>query len=139
MKTEPSNTYVIYFDGVCNLCNNSIQYVIRNDSKNLFQFASLQSEYAKMALGSKMIDLGNLESIILETPDGKIYKRSSAALRIASKLKFPINLFAIFIVVPKAIRDAVYNYIGKNRYKWFGKQEKCMIPTPDLKEKFLDK
>ncbi|WP_228851496.1 thiol-disulfide oxidoreductase DCC family protein [Aegicerativicinus sediminis] len=139
MKTEPNNTYVIYFDGVCNLCNNSIQYVIRNDSKNLFQFASLQSEYAKMALGSKMIDLGNLESIILETPDGKIYKRSSAALRIASKLKFPINLFAIFIVVPKAIRDAVYNYIGKNRYKWFGKQEKCMIPTPDLKEKFLDK
>ena len=138
MKTEPNNTYVIYFDGVCNLCNNSIQYVIRNDSKNLFQFASLQSEYAKMALGSKRIDLDNLESIILETPDGKIYKRSSAALRIASKLKFPINLFAIFIVVPKAIRDAVYNYIGKNRYKWFGKQEKCMIPTPDLKEKFLD-
>lgn len=138
MKTKENGKYVIYFDGVCNLCNSSIQFVIKHDKNDHFRFASLQSDFAKTALGKENIDSDDMESIILETADGKIYKRSSAVLRIASKLGFPINWLSIFLVVPKFIRDGVYRYIGRNRYKWFGKQDNCMIPTPELTKKFLD-
>lgn len=128
----------VYFDGVCNLCNSSIQWIIKRDPKAHFRFAALQSD-AGVELRKRISSNGkiDLESVLLEE-DGKVYDRSTAALRIARKLSGLWPLMYIFIIVPKFIRDAVYNFIGRNRYKWFGKQESCWVPTPDLKARFLD-
>jgi predicted DCC family thiol-disulfide oxidoreductase YuxK len=126
---------VIFFDGVCNLCNGAVQFTIERDPKNIFRFASLQSEYAKTALTPFNISYQELDSFIL-LENGKVYKRSTAALRVAKKLNGLWPLLYGFIIVPRFIRDAVYNYVGKNRYKWFGKQESCWVPTPELKSKF---
>jgi predicted DCC family thiol-disulfide oxidoreductase YuxK len=126
---------VIFFDGVCNLCNGAVQFTIERDPKNIFRFASLQSEYAKTALTPFNISYQELDSFIL-LENGKVYKRSTAALHVAKKLNGLWPLLYGFIIVPRFIRDAVYNYVGKNRYKWFGKQESCWVPTPELKSKF---
>lgn len=131
------NKQLILFDGICNLCNSSVQYVIKNDKDNLFLFAPLQSETGKKILEKHNIDTSNTDSIILYTSQHKLYFKSSAALKIASKLKFPNNLLAVFLIVPVFIRDRVYNYIAKNRYKWYGKRNDCMIPTEKIKAKFL--
>lgn len=127
---------VIFFDGICNLCSAAVQFTIERDSKNMFRFASLQSEYAKENLMPFNIVPENLDSFIL-LENGKVYVRSTAALRVARKLNGLWPLLYAFIIVPRFIRDAVYNFIAKNRYKWYGKQESCWIPTPELKEKFL--
>lgn len=127
---------VIFFDGLCNLCNGAVQFTIERDKQNLFRFASLQSAYAAEKLTPFNIASENLDSFIL-LENGRVYLRSSAALRVAKKLNGLWPLLYGFIIVPGFIRDAVYNYIAKNRYKWFGKQESCWIPTPELKSKFL--
>jgi len=127
---------VILFDGLCNLCNEAVQFTIERDKQNLFRFASLQSDYAAEKIASFYIVPQNLESFIL-LEDDKVYLRSTAALRVAKKLSGLWPLLYGFIIVPRFIRDAVYNYIAKNRYKWFGKQESCWVPTPELKKKFL--
>ncbi|MFD0940667.1 thiol-disulfide oxidoreductase DCC family protein [Pedobacter boryungensis] len=127
---------VIFFDGVCNLCNGAVQFTIKRDSNNIFRFASLQSEYAAEKIAPFNITPENLDSFIL-LEDDKVYQRSTAALRVVKKLGGLWPLLYGFIIIPRFIRDAVYNYIAKNRYKWFGKQESCWVPTPDLKEKFL--
>lgn len=126
---------VVFFDGVCNLCSESVQFIIRHDKKAKFRFASLQSDYATTELAGTT--LKNLDSIVLKQ-DGKIYTRSSAALRIASGLSFPTNLLYVFMIVPPFIRNFVYDQIAKNRYKWFGKKDACWLPTPELKSRFLD-
>ena len=133
----PNDKQLILFDGVCNLCNNSVQYVIKRDKKNLFMFAPLQSETGKSIIETYAIDTANTDSILLYVPGKGIYTRSSAALRIASKLTFPTNVLTIFRIVPSFISNLVYNFIAKNRYKWYGKRAHCMIPTPQLKDKFL--
>ena len=127
---------VILFDGLCNLCNEAVQFTIERDKQNLFRFASLQSDYATEKIAPFNIVLQNLESFIL-LEDDKVYLRSTAALRVAKKLSGLWPLLYGFIIVPRFIRDAVYNYIAKNRYKWFGKQESCWVPTPELKSKFI--
>lgn len=126
----------IFFDGVCNLCNGAVQFVIERDKNNVFRFASLQSDYAAKTITPFAIDPENLASFIL-LENGKVYQRSTAALRVAKKLSGLWPLLYAFIIVPPFIRDAVYNYIAKNRYKWFGKQESCWVPTLALREKFL--
>jgi predicted DCC family thiol-disulfide oxidoreductase YuxK len=126
---------VIFFDGFCNLCNSSVQFVIERDPKNIFRFASLQSDYAQEKIVPFHISPEDLDSFILLEND-KVYQRSTAALRVALKLTGLWPLLYVFIIVPPFIRNAVYNYIGKNRYKWFGKQESCWVPTPELKSKF---
>ncbi len=125
----------VFFDGVCNLCSGSVQFIIKHDKRDHFRFASLQGHYAATHLHDR--DIRHVDSIILEQ-DGKIYKRSSAALRIARKLAFPYNLLYGFIVIPPFIRNMVYDVIARNRYKWFGKKEACWLPSPALKAKFLD-
>lgn len=129
---------VIFFDGVCNLCNSSINYVIRHDESHRYKFASLQSNFAKETLKDASINKKELESIVLLTSEGKIYSKSTAALKVASHLGFPRNIMSIFLIIPNFIRNWVYDFIARNRYKWFGKKDSCMIPTPELKDKFID-
>ncbi|MGB6267370.1 MAG: DCC1-like thiol-disulfide oxidoreductase family protein [Olleya sp.] len=134
----PKNKKLILFDGVCNLCNSSVQYVIKNDKKNLFLFAPLQSETGQKIINHFNLDTSKIDSILLYSEDNDITYKSTAALKIAAKLGFPRNLLIVFLIVPTFIRNWVYDYIAKNRYKWFGKREECMIPNQNLKEKFLN-
>ncbi len=138
MNVLPQHKKLVLFDGVCNLCNSSVLYIIKRDKKNIFMFAPLQSEIGKQLVNTYNIDTNKVDSILLYEPNKGISSRSTAALKIASKLKFPVSSLSIFFIIPAFIRNWVYNYIAKNRYKWYGKKESCMIPTPELKAKFLD-
>lgn len=134
----PSHKKLILFDGVCNLCNSSVQYVIKHDKKNMFMFTALQSEAGQQIIKEYKIDTNKTDSILLYTPEQGVVSKSTAALKIASRLGFPQNLMTVFFIVPPFIRNWVYDYIAKNRYKWYGKKESCWIPTPELKSKFLE-
>lgn len=132
-----SNQPIILFDGVCNLCNSSVQYVIKHDPEGIFKFASLQGETGQQLLKQFALPANNMNSFIL-IQDNRAYTKSTAALTVARQLKGFATLLYGFIIVPAFIRNAVYNFIAKNRYKWFGKQETCMIPTSALKSRFLN-
>ena len=134
----PNNKKLILFDGVCNLCNSSVQFIIKHDKINTFLFAALQSDAGKQIIKEFHIDTHKTDSILLYTPEKGVNYKSTAALKIAGHLGFPINVISVFIVIPVFIRNWIYDYIAKNRYKWYGKKEQCMIPTPKLKSKFLD-
>lgn len=127
---------IILFDGVCNLCNGVVTYIIKRDKKNVFKFAALQSEIGAQLIAKFNIDTEKVDSIILIDGE-KQYEKSSAALHIAKHLSGAYPLLFGFMVVPRFIRDSVYDYVARNRYKWFGKKESCMIPTAELKSKFL--
>lgn len=127
---------IILFDGVCNLCNNSVNFVIRHDKTDRFRFASLQSEAATHLAAQYHTSFENLSSFIL-IEEGKVYRRSTAALRVARHLGFPYYALYLLIILPPFLRDAIYNQVSRNRYRWFGKKEACMVPTPALRSKFL--
>lgn len=127
---------VVLFDGVCNFCEGSVRFIIDRDPKGIFRFASLQSEVGKRLAEEQGADASSLNTMML-VEGGTLYKRSSAALHIARRLRFPWFLAWIFIVVPPFIRDAAYNILARNRYKWFGEKDACMIPTPEIRERFL--
>lgn len=127
---------VILFDGVCNLCNWFVRFVISRDKKNRFVFASLQSVEAKELL-TDFDSSNDLKTVVLIEKD-VIYTRSTAALRICRKLSGAWPILYGFIIIPIFIRNAVYSFIARNRYHWFGKKDHCMIPTPELQKKFLD-
>jgi len=133
LSSNKMNKSVVLFDGVCNLCNASI----KRDGEARFQFASLQSSYAASLFRKLNFDSNGVDSIVLYE-NGNLYVRSTAALKIAKNLSGLWKLLYIFIIVPAFIRDVVYDFIAKNRYKWFGKKEYCVVPTPDLKERFID-
>jgi len=124
---------VILFDGVCNLCTGSVQFVIERDSRKQFRFASLQSPIAEKLLGRR----DDLESMVL-VQDGEIYRKSTAALLIAKRLDGLWPLLAAFLVMPRFLRDAVYDWIGRRRYRMFGKRDACWVPNAELAERFLD-
>lgn len=128
---------IILFDGVCNLCNGSVQFIIKRDKKRVFRYAALQSDVASKELSTRNEAITNIESVILIDGDS-VYYRSDAALRIAKHLGSAWPLMQFFLIIPRFARDGLYNFIGRNRYKWFGKQESCMIPTSELKGLFLD-
>ncbi len=132
-----SDHYIVLFDGVCNLCNSSVQFIIKRDKKKQFLFASLQGKFGQEFLKKNNLPADNFNSFIL-LEDEKIFIRSSGALRMLKHLGGGLSLLYGFIIVPKFVRDAVYNLIAKNRYKWFGKKEECWLPTPDLKARFLN-
>ncbi len=128
---------VILFDGVCTMCSASVKWVIRRDRKQRFRFASLQSEFARAALARLAPGAALPDSIVL-LESGRVRTRSDAAIRIARLLGFPWCLGAAFRVVPPVLRDALYSWVARHRYKWFGKQDACMVPTPALRARFLD-
>lgn len=127
---------IILFDGVCNLCNNSVVFIVKRDNKDVFRFAALQSEAGQELVNKFSIDTTQLDSIILIEGE-KYSSKSTAALRISKHLSGAYPLLYAFIILPVFLRNFIYDIIAKNRYKWFGKKDACMIPTQQLKSKFL--
>jgi len=127
---------IILFDGVCNLCSASVRFVIKRDSKKIFRFASLQSEFAKKIILANNIS-DSIRTIVL-LKGNKTYLRSDAALEISKDLNGLWPLLYFFKIIPQFVRDAVYNFISQHRYKWFGKTDECWLPTPDLSARFVD-
>ncbi|SHI39762.1 thiol-disulfide oxidoreductase DCC family protein [Aquimarina spongiae] len=129
---------IILFDGVCNLCNGAINFIIKRDKHKVFVYASLQSEIGQKLIAERNINTQEIDSILLIDPGVAYYHKSTAALQIAKHLKGGYPLLSVFLILPTFLRDWVYDIIARNRYKWFGKKDSCMIPTPELKALFID-
>ena len=136
MNSNQNQKAIVLFDGVCNFCNSSVNFIIKHDKKDHFRFTPLQSEKGKMLLQAFNENGKGLDSLVL-IENNKLYKRSTASLKIAKQLSGPYFLLYVFIIIPSSLRDPAYNFIAKNRYKWFGKKDVCMIPTPAVKDKFI--
>ncbi len=132
-----NNNKIILFDGVCNLCNRAVQFIIKHDKKDVFRYAPLQSGIGEQLVKERKIDTSAVDSIILIEPNIAYYTKSSAALEIGKSFGGGYKLLAIFEWIPRVIRDKIYDIVARKRYKWFGRQERCMVPTPELKAKFL--
>ncbi len=130
------NHKIILFDGVCNLCNRSVTYVIKRDTKDRFRFAPFQDEAGQRLIAKYNIDRAKTDSIVL-IDSGKVYIKSTAAIRISRYLGGGYPLLYGFMIIPNFIRNWVYDYVARNRYKWYGKKDSCMVPTPELQSKFL--
>ncbi|MBB5323097.1 putative DCC family thiol-disulfide oxidoreductase YuxK [Anoxybacillus tepidamans] len=126
---------IILFDGVCNLCHASVQFIIQRDPQEVFRFASLQSNVGQTL--AQKLSLPSVDSVIL-LEGNRYYTKSSAALRICRQLTGFWGILYIFMIVPKPFRDLIYDWIANHRYQWFGKRESCLIPTPHIRERFLD-
>lgn len=131
------NSNIVLFDGVCNLCNSSVNFIIDRDKKNMFRFASIQSNAGKEILNKAGIKKQDELKTIVLVKKGKTYTKSSAILNIVNDFGGFWKLLYVFIIIPPPIRDFFYNVISKNRYKWFGKTDSCRMPDANLKEKFL--
>lgn len=129
---------IVFFDGVCNLCNDAVQFIIRHDKNCVFRFTSLQSNFAKSLLNKYHVEIAEPPQSILLLRSGKISGESSAVFRIAQKLDGRWKLLSLLLILPRFVADAVYRFVAHNRYTWFGKREVCMVPTQELKERFLD-
>jgi predicted DCC family thiol-disulfide oxidoreductase YuxK len=131
---------VVLFDGVCNLCNGFVQFVIPRDPDGYFQFAALNSEAAARVLSTtrEARHGGPLVDSIMLVEDGVVYVRSAAALRIARRLGFPWVLGYALMIVPRPLRDAIYDLVARRRYRWFGRRETCMVAGPGVRDRFLD-
>jgi predicted DCC family thiol-disulfide oxidoreductase YuxK len=127
---------VILFDGVCNFCNAGINFIIKQDKKKLFRFAALQSDAGQKILEKYNLPKEAFASFVL-IDEGRVYQKSSAGLRVYGKLPWYWKWTQTFWITPPFVRNAVYDFIAKNRYKWFGKKEQCMIPTPEVRSRFL--
>ena len=136
MKNLPKNKGIVLFDGYCNLCSWSVQFIIKRDSKDYFRFISLQSEIGNRIIQEFNLLVGFDKSVVL-VENNSIYFKSTAALRITKKLKGLWPLSYVFIIIPKFIRDSIYEIISKNRFKWFGKKPECFVPEINIKYKFL--
>lgn len=133
----PQDKKIILFDGVCNLCDSSIQFIIKHDKKDIFRFVALQSKIGLEIIKHIGIDTSKIDSILLYEPGKAYYYKAQAALKIAKELGGIYTAISWFSILPNFLTNTVYDYIAKNRYKWYGKKEACMIPTPELKAKFL--
>lgn len=137
MLDLPDNKKIILFDGVCNLCNSSVQFIIRHDTKDVFRFVAIQSEKGQEIIKYIGVDLYKVDSIILYIPKVAYYIKADAALAITHDLNWCFSILYYLKFVPKFIKNVIYDLIAKNRYKWYGKKESCMIPTPEIAIKFL--
>jgi len=132
----PKDKQIVLFDGVCNLCDRVVQIIIRRDSNDVFRFLPLQSELGAEVMSHIGVDIGRTDSIVLYRPGAGYFLKSDAALEIAKSIGFPV-LPAVMGVFPKKIRDKIYDYVARNRFKWYGRKDQCMIPTPEIKARFL--
>lgn len=128
---------LVLFDGACNLCNGFVQFVVARDPGGRFQFGALQSASARRVLELHDTPAPLPDAIVL-VDDGQLFTRSTAALRIARRLTFPWPLAYAFIAVPRPLRDWIYDLVARHRYRWFGKRDHCMVPTPALRSRFID-
>ena len=131
------NNNVVVFDGVCNLCSRGVRIIIRRDYKNKFLFTPLQSKTGARLLADHGIETEHVKTILL-IKDGKAYTKSDAVFEIVSEFKSGWKFLLIFRIIPRVIRDYAYDVVARNRYRLFGKKDQCMIPSPDIKAKFLD-
>jgi predicted DCC family thiol-disulfide oxidoreductase YuxK len=136
MSDKSDTRRIVLFDGLCNLCNGSVKFIIKRDPAAQFHFASLQSDTGRKVVEEHGGNPDDLDTILLLEGDRR-YSRSSAALRIAKRLRAPWPLLSLFLVVPAPIRDLVYRFIARNRYCWFGKTDACMVPTAAIRARFL--
>ncbi|MFD1175209.1 thiol-disulfide oxidoreductase DCC family protein [Paenibacillus puldeungensis] len=134
MKQKHNDQYpIVLFDGVCHLCQGAIKFIIKRDDRGRFRFAALQSEAGRQQLQGKTL----VEDTIVLVENDRCYTRSTAALRIVRKLRFPWPLLYFFIIIPPVVRDGVYRFIAAHRYRWFGKDETCLVPTKEIMNRFL--
>ncbi len=133
-----SSKKIILFDGVCNLCNGSIQFVIKRDRDDVFRYAALQSEAGQRLVSERNIDLSKVDSILVIEPGVAYFTKSDAALNIGRHLKGYRTISTLLHLIPSVLRNIIYDLIARNRYKWYGKKEECMVPAPELRAKFLD-
>jgi predicted DCC family thiol-disulfide oxidoreductase YuxK len=134
VKHIPEN--LVLFDGVCNLCSALVQFVIRHDPAAKFRFAAIQSEIGREIFQSHGLDPADLQTFVFIS-DGKMHVRSDAAIEVVSRFGGAWRFFTVFRLVPRVARDWIYSVIARNRYRWFGRKDVCMIPTPEIKERFL--
>lgn len=137
MDNLPKDKKIILFDGICNLCDASVQYVIKQDKKDSFRFVSLQSDLGQKIIKHIGIDTTKTDSVILYEPRIAYYYKAEAVIRIAKEIGGIYSFFTVFSILPNATLNYIYDYIAKNRYKWYGKKETCLIPTEEQKTKFL--
>lgn len=137
MINFPENKKIILFDGVCNLCDASIQFVIKYDTKDVFRFVALQSDLGKSIIEHIGIADKNCDSVILYQPGVAYYYKSEAALEIAKSLGGFFHFGTIFRIIPSSLRNLIYDYVAKNRYNWYGKKESCLVPSEVIQSKFL--
>ncbi|UPT72372.1 MAG: DCC1-like thiol-disulfide oxidoreductase family protein [Flavobacterium sp. JAD_PAG50586_2] len=137
MSDLPKDKKIILFDGVCNLCDSAVKFVIKRDKKDIFRFVPLQSDLGQKIIKHIGVDTKN-DSMIVYEPNIAYYYKSQAALKIAKYIGGIYGLLEIFSIFPKGLSDTVYDFAAKNRYQWFGKKDSCMIPTLELKSKFLE-
>ncbi|MCB0631988.1 MAG: thiol-disulfide oxidoreductase DCC family protein [Saprospiraceae bacterium] len=136
-QTDPFGPYpILLFDGVCNLCNAFVQFVIRHDPEAVFRFTPLQSEIGQELSAKAGFPVNELSTVILYYR-GRFYTHSDVALEVVRRLPGIWSMLYGFVIIPKFLRDAIYNWVARNRYRWFGKRESCMMPTPDVKRRFL--
>ncbi|QQS30342.1 MAG: thiol-disulfide oxidoreductase DCC family protein [Sphingobacteriales bacterium] len=136
METTSKTERIVLFDGVCNLCNSSVQFIIDRDTEGKFKFTSLQSNTGIALMEKFGVSTTNFDTFLL-IENNRIYSKSTAALRVVRNLDGLWKLGYAFIVIPAFLRDAVYGFVARNRYRWFGREESCRIPTPELKHRFL--
>ena len=129
-------TDIVIFDGVCNLCARSVQFILRHESEPRFQFSPVQSAAGARLLTAHGYSAANVATFVFLS-EGKVYTRSTAALRIARHFKGPWQLLRALWIVPRPLRDLLYDLVARNRYSWFGKADSCLIPTPELSARFL--
>jgi predicted DCC family thiol-disulfide oxidoreductase YuxK len=129
---------VILFDGVCSLCDRSVQFIIQRDPAARFRFGALQSEPAQRLLASVGRSSPATPETFVLLEDNRVFTRSTAALRIVRRLPFPWPLAYGFIVIPRALRDAIYDWVARHRYRWFGRLDQCLMPTPERRRRFID-
>jgi len=130
------NECIVLFDGVCNLCNGTVQCIIKNDSKQRFRFAALQSDKAKTLLEANGIQNSVIDSVVLVV-DGRAWVKSDAVLQISRRLGGLWPICYVGVVIPRRLRDSLYDFVAKNQYQWFGKEQSCWLPTPELRQRFL--
>ncbi len=137
IKDLPKDKKIILFDGICNLCDNAVQFIIKHDKNDIFRFVSLQSELGNSI--SKHIGIKNnqIDSIILYQPGIAYFIKADAALKILKELNSNYRFLLLFSFIPSFIKNSIYDYIATNRYKWYGKKESCLIPSRELESKFL--